>query len=242
MKKRHIVGIVFVGLGIVSYFTTSDEDKAERAGFSSVSAYENALEAGFDTKSEYDAHLEIQRLEAQAAQSGFADVSEMQDAKRRGFSTAAEKLEAVAAGFETKAEYDAHLEQQRKRTAGSIRLQPGFTYKNYTDGSCKPRSKEVCISQSDYKVFCSRSPSLGVMYDVAKKMSIMSYGNFGQLIRNGVRPKSRVSLKGSNCVITSEVSGMLNGSQVSDTFRGRVTSFYVDKEYNITVQSASDRY
>ena len=76
------------------------------------------------------------------------------------------------------------------------------------------------------------------MYEVANRMSILSNGKFAQLIRNGVRPKSRISLQGDTCVITSEATGMLNGSRVSDTFRGKVVSFYVDTNYSVTVESA----
>lgn len=118
MKKLHIAGIVFVGLGIVSYLTTSDEDKAERAGFSSVAAYETAIDAGFDTKAEYDASLEQQRLIAQATDRGFASVAAMQDAEARGFRTAANEVEAQEAGYETKKEYSYFLQQQSlERTA-----------------------------------------------------------------------------------------------------------------------------
>lgn len=118
MKKLHIAGIVFVGLGIVSYLTTSDEDKAKGAGFSSVAAYETAIDAGFDTKAEYDASLEQQRLIAQATDRGFASVAAMQDAEARGFRIAANEVEAQEAGYETKKEYSYFLQQQSlKRTA-----------------------------------------------------------------------------------------------------------------------------
>lgn len=112
MKKLHIAGIVFLGLGIVSYLTTSDEDKAERAGFSSVAAYETAIDAGFDTKAEYDASLEQQRLIAQAAERGFTGIVEMQDAEARGFMTAENEAEAQQAGFDNRADYNAHLNEQ----------------------------------------------------------------------------------------------------------------------------------
>jgi hypothetical protein len=37
MKKIHIAGIAFIGLGVFSLFTESDEDKAEKAGFTAAS-------------------------------------------------------------------------------------------------------------------------------------------------------------------------------------------------------------
>ena len=113
MKKIHIAGIAFIGLGVFSLFTESDEDKAEKARFSSVDAYELAAEAGFDTKTEYDAFLEQQELEKQAKERGFETVETMQDAEAKGFITAEKQAEAAGAGFDTQTEYAAFLEQER---------------------------------------------------------------------------------------------------------------------------------
>lgn len=105
-----VLAIIFAArlLGVEDYI---DEYKAEKAGFASVYAYEQAAAAGFDNAEAYKLHKRMLK-------GGFSDVASMEAAEARGFNNASIFAKADALGIQTATEYKRHLKMVEAKSLG----------------------------------------------------------------------------------------------------------------------------
>lgn len=116
----------------------------------------------------------------------------------------------------------------------NLKYKNGMVYKNYSDGSCRSRGKEICVNNSEYRELCNMAKGITVQ---ARRLSTTLYGR--DLSRflgyDGVFESQRVSFQNNRCAVSFTISGLFKGTTTRRTIRGRGSNFIVTKNGDILV-------
>tara|TARA_X000000950_G_scaffold246791_1_gene304600 strand:- start:3069 stop:3611 length:543 start_codon:yes stop_codon:yes gene_type:complete len=116
----------------------------------------------------------------------------------------------------------------------NFKYRTGINYTNYSDGSCTPGRKKVCINSSEYKELCNMAK--GISVQARRTASVMYGSSFSRFLGyDGVFESQRVDYRNNRCAVSFTISGIFKGTTTRKTIYGRGSTFIVTKNGNVLV-------
>ena len=116
----------------------------------------------------------------------------------------------------------------------NLKYRTGINYTNYSDGSCTPGRKKVCINSSEYRELCNMAK--GITVQARRTASVMYGSSFSRFLGyDGVFESQKVNYRNNRCAVSFTISGIFKGTTTRKTIYGRGSTFIVAKNGNVLV-------
>lgn len=116
----------------------------------------------------------------------------------------------------------------------NLKYRTGINYTNYSDGSCTPGQKKVCINSTEYRELCNMAK--GITVQARRTASVMYGSSFSRFLGyDGVFESQRVNYRNNRCAVSFTISGIFKGTTTRKTISGRGSTFVVAKNGNVLV-------